>query len=351
MAAGKDITKLNARDLQDQTNKLAKQKEMQSVMDDLSNETSAIGTAFQDMFEPLASNLMPFITDVVSMISGLLVPSFRLIGSVLQVVLAPLGFILGILGSIGKAVVNFLVTPIKFVVVIINNIYELFSSLVNDGLSGFISKIQEIGPLMTGIATTVGIIATAFLVSIVPSIVSFGLALVSTVVPALLTAVASTITWAISMAAAAIAAISTASAMTLGIGAIAIAGGIAAGAMAMKSGVDSAKTSVQSIDDGVVQNGKVINTNPADTLLATKDPAGLLETIANGMLGGVNALGGLGGLLGGGRDDSAIIAKLDELIAATAGSRDVYMDKEKVTNVVATTNEKSGKNRFGLMGA
>jgi hypothetical protein len=349
MNSGRDITKLNADDLKAQTAKLATQKEMQSVMDDLSNSGSAISTAFSDMFEPLAANIMPFIADVVSMVSSGLVPAFRLVGSVLKIVLAPLGFILGILGSIGKAIVNFLVTPTKFVVNIINSIYELFSAIVNDGLSGFVSKIQEIGPLMTGIAATVGIIAAAFLLSIIPSIIAFGITLVSTVIPALFTAVGSTITWAISMAAAAIAAIASASAMTLGIGAIAIAGGIAAGAMAMKSGTDGAAASVGSINDGVVQDGKIIGTNPADTLLATKDPASLLETIATGLGTGIGGL--LGGLMGGGQDNTAVVAKLDELIMVVQSNRDVYMDREKVSSAVVKTNEKNGENRFGLMGA
>lgn len=336
--SGKDISKLNTQDLQAQTKRLANQKEMQSVMENLSNEGGAISTAFQDMFEPFAANLMPFITDVVSMVSGVLVPTFRLLGSVLKVVLAPLGFMLSIIGSIGKTIINFLVTPIKFVVNIVNSIYELFSSLVNDGLSGFVSKIQEIGPLMTGIATTVGIIASAFLVSIVPSIITFGIALVSTVVPALIAAVTSTITWAISMAAAAIAAISTASAMTLGIGALAIAGGIAAGAMAMKSGTDSAASSVESIDDGVVQDGKVVSTNPVDTIFAMKKPEDLANSAST-----IQTTPTI--------DISALVTKMDEMIQAVSANRDVYMDKEKVSSAVTRTSEKSSENRFGLMGA
>jgi hypothetical protein len=325
---------------------------MQSVMDDLANEGSAISTAFQDMFEPIAANLMPFIVDAVSMISGLLVPSFRLIGSVLKVILAPLGFMLGILGSIGKAVINFLVTPLKFVVNVINSIYELFSSLVNDGLSGFVSKIQEIGPLMTGIAATVGIIATAFLVSIVPSIIAFGITLVTTVVPALFTAVASTITWAISMATAAIAAIASASAMTLGIGAIAIAGGIAAGAMAMKSGQESAKSTVGSIDDGVVQNGNVVSTHPEDFLIATKTPGALADSLSGS--NGIQPSSAISNTTIQPTptiDISAMVNKMDEMIQAISANRDVYMDREKVSSAVVTSSEKSSQNRFGLMGA
>ena len=95
---------------------------------------------------------------------------------------------------------------------------------------------------------------------------------------------------------------------------------------------------------------KVVGTNPADTLLATKDPASLLETIATGLGTGIGGL--LGGLMGGGgQDNTAVVAKLDELIMAVQSNRDVYMDKEKVSSAVVKTNEKSGENRFGLMGA
>ena len=108
-------------------------------------------------------------------------------------------------------------------------------------------------------------------------------------------------------------------------------------------------TPTESVNDGVVQKGKVVGTDPADTLLATKDPGSLLETIATGLGTGIGGL--LGGLMGGGRDDTAIIGKLDELIMAVQSNRDVYMDKEKVSSAVVKTNEKSGENRFGLMGA
>jgi phage-related protein len=112
---------------------------------------------------------------------------------------------------------------------------------------------------------------------------------------------------------------------------------------------DGSTATTSSINDGVVQDGKVIGTNPADVLLATKDPASLLETIATGLGTGIGGL--LGGMMGGGQDNTAVVAKLDELISAVYSNRDVYMDKEKVSSAVVKTNEKSGENRFGLMGA
>ena len=284
---GKDISQVTEADLDAQTQRMAKEKEMQSVMDDLSNKVSALGTGLSDAFLPLAQVAIPMIGNLIDNISGVLVPLFSSLGTILKVVLKPLGFMLSIIGSIGKAVINFIVTPIKFVADIIGSVYDLFSALATDGISGLVSKIQELGPLMSGIAVTVGIIASAFLLSIVPSIIAFGATLLTTVVPALFSAVASTITWAISMAAAAVAAIASASALTLGIGALAIAGGIAAGAMAMKSGTESA---TPSIDDGVVQNGNVITTDPADFLIATKNPSALAGQLGGGDGGATAAL-------------------------------------------------------------
>jgi hypothetical protein len=106
------------------------------------------------------------------------------------------------------------------------------------------------------------------------------------------------------------------------------------------------------INDGIVQGGKVVSTHPADTLIATKNPEGLassLEGGIGGLLGGVgDAMGKVAGAFNG---SNRIIEKLDELIVATRGGKNIYMDREKVSSAVATTNEKSGENRFGLMGA
>jgi len=50
-------------------------------------------------------------------------------------------------------------------------------------------------------------------------------------------------------------------------------------------------------------------------------------------------------------DISALVSKMNEIVLAVSSNRDIYMDKEKVSSSVVKTNEKSGENRFGLMGA
>jgi hypothetical protein len=95
-------------------------------------------------------------------------------------------------------------------------------------------------------------------------------------------------------------------------------------------------SSSESVNDGVMQGGKVITTDPADFLLATKDPGGLAQELSGGV----------------GMDMSGVIAELQSLKTAFLSNKDVYMDKSLVTSAVTNTQERSGReNRFGLQGA
>lgn len=108
----------------------------------------------------------------------------------------------------------------------------------------------------------------------------------------------------------------TASAISLGVGAVAVVAGIAA----MSAAARRAKEDVEGdIDDGIVQNGKVITTHPEDFLIATKDPRGL-----------ANAVGGTADL-------SPLTRKIDELIRATRESGAVYIDSNKLMQVANTS--------------
>ena len=96
-----------------------------------------------------------------------------------------------------------------------------------------------------------------------------------------------------------------------------------------------------SINDGIVQDGKIITTSPEDTLIATKTPGDLL----GGLTAGVSSL--FGG--GGGTDNTAMVSKLDELILAVRETRDVYMDGKKVTSGVSSTVDKIGSNSYAVV--
>ena len=342
--AVKDITKeqLNA-----EADRLAKQQEMQTSFDTMKNLISSIGTEVLLAFAPIGK---------------LIVPVFKLLASIIKVAFIPLTFALSILG----------------------NIMDLVTALTTDGIGGFMDKVKELGPLMSGISVTVGII---------------GLALVSTLIPALASGLVSlggmaiaAGGWAISMAAGAIAAIASASAATLGIGALAIAGGIAVAAAAMNQETASAEESVPSIDDGVVKDRQVVSTHPDDFLIAAKQPDSIVDSIfqtsdIGGMLmkslpldmmfGGLGSVvSSIGSVLGMKQEpisttpdssltqesistipeletnqesvDGKLIAKFDEMITAFRETKDVYMDGKKVTAGVNRVVDSVGTNTYSL---
>jgi hypothetical protein len=85
-----------------------------------------------------------------------------------------------------------------------------------------------------------------------------------------------------------------------------------------------------SIEDGVIQDGKVITTSPEDFLIATKNPSDLISSVG----GGVNI------------SMDSVIAELRELKAAFLSNKDVYMDSTKVTSAVSKVVGKTTKNQY-----
>ena len=147
-----------------------------------------------------------------------------------------------------------------------------------------------------------------------------------------------------------------------------------------------------SIDDGIVQNGNIISTDPEDTLIATKTPSELIpqapditkpvvqeksNLFGDGFMGkmigmtpigmaanAVNDAGGIegaisgigdfvGGLFGGGGEESTsnkeLLAKMDVLIQAVRQSGNISMDGKAVTEGVQLIVEKKTSNSFGLV--
>ena len=91
----------------------------------------------------------------------------------------------------------------------------------------------------------------------------------------------------------------------------------------------------QSVEDGVIQDGKVVSTSPEDFLIATKNPAGLAETMS-----GMPSL-----------SMDGVIQELRLLKEAFLSNKDVYMDTVKVTSVVRKTTERASDNKFGTLQA
>jgi hypothetical protein len=343
MNSGRDITKLNASDLRAQTAKLATQKEMQTVMDDLSNSGSAISTAFQDMFEPFAATIMPVIADLASMVSSVLVPAFRLVGSVIKLALAPFGFILGVLGAVGKAVTNFLVTPLNFVVNSFNRIVDALTqakgvltafSLIFAVLLGYQQRslIIETSKMLMTRAGTFWEFAKTTALSAQNGIRAIGEAIQK---KGILKSIADL---AIN-AGKAVAGIPV-------VGPLLMAAA-AAGAFALGMSFFGKAGDINSPADGTTRistkEGGLFELSKNDDIMAAP---GLSDAMSNKSSGGLTNIQSSPMI-----DISALVSKMNEIVLAVQSNRDVYMDKEKVSSAVVKTNEKSGENRFGLMGA
>ncbi len=288
---GKDISQMSARDLNLQTQRLKTQEEMQSQMDKIQNTSSAIGTAFMDMFEPVTSFVMPILGDLFTILSKVLLPVFRIVGVVFKVVFGVLKSIWGVISAI--------VMPIV----------EIFSSIADAIITPFEVGLNAIQPFFDYVAN----LKTETIAMVEPILnffKSIGYFISDYIVNPIIA-----VTNAISSMGSVFSSIGS----SLGIG-----------------GTENTatQTTTPAINDGIVQDGKVVSTNPADTIIATKNPQGFANQIG-----------------GGGIDISALVNKMDEMIQAVSQNRDVYMDREKVSSAVVKTSEKSSQNRFGLLGA
>ena len=311
--AGKDINSITDKDLQDQTSRMARQQEMQSRIEKMQNTFKALGTQISDAFAPFASTFV----DIASILGSVLVPTFKVLGFIIKTAFL----------------------PITYTFKVLRNMVDTIRAIRDDGIGGLISKLKEMGPLMSfivGLVTTLGVIWVG---TILPSVIATVVSLATGLVGALVMAIPLIVSMAIGFITSAIAAISTMSALTLGIGAIAIIGGIAAASAAANSSIDEGAGKVEgAIQDGVISpDGSIISTDPADFILATKDPSQLAQDVSGG---------------GVGVDMSGVIAELQSLKTAFLSNKDVYMDKSLVTSAVTNTQERSGReNRFGLQGA
>ena len=365
--SGKDISKITDADLDAQTKRLASQKEMQSQMDNLQNSVSALGTGFMDMFEPFAAFLMPIITDLADMLGSVLMPLMKGIGAIFKIVFSALGAVWNILMAIIKPIVAIagafienLITPISMVGDALQPIYAKFGELKNkvmEAITPLLPIFSFFGKLVgTILVGAVNILGEAFdfvfggLFSVIESIGKF---IQTYLVEPIMNAIGS---------------------IKSGFDTVAnyIPGfggdkkeGVASDTSAMQKqalddtlGKDSSGYQVvdDSINDGIVQNGKVISTNPKDTLIATQNPSQLAgglgddSFLGNLMNGFANAASTVGSAL---TPDSL---KFDELITEikglradlTGGKVGVNMDGKKVTAGVSRVVTQTTGNAYAL---
>jgi hypothetical protein len=90
--AGIDINQVGDEELEAQTKRMKNQESMQDMMSKIGNKMGAIGTAFSDMLAPIAGPLINGILLAVDVVSSVLVPALKGIGTVLKYAFMPITF-------------------------------------------------------------------------------------------------------------------------------------------------------------------------------------------------------------------------------------------------------------------
>jgi hypothetical protein len=276
MDAGKDITQISATDLDLQNKKMASQQQMQGQMDKLTNSSGVLGTALMDALSPLAKVFIPIATDLFDVLNSLLMPALSAIGSVLNIALMPLRVMWDLLMAIVKpifaiagAIMENISKPLGTISEKLEPLMAKFTELkdkIMEGIAPILPVFSFIGELLgTVIGGAIDVLVGAF--SILFDFVFGGIDMISGFLQ----------TYLVEPIMSFISTIQSGWEMVKGFFGM---GGEEAG-----GGGET-----QSVNDGVMQNGQVISTDPADFLIASKNPSALAGQIGGGEGGGTAAL-------------------------------------------------------------
>lgn len=94
------IEDVGDRELEAQTKRMKQQESMADAMAKIGNKLSAIGVAFSDMFAPLGSFLVNVLGGIVSVLSGIIVPIFKVLGTVIYYAFKPLNYAVSSFGKL-----------------------------------------------------------------------------------------------------------------------------------------------------------------------------------------------------------------------------------------------------------
>ena len=382
VSAGKDINSLTEADLRMQASKMATQQEMQSNFDEIGNQVSGLATGFSDMFAPLGEFFAGTLLDNIKQVGLVLMPIMNGIGSVF-------GIVFDILGGIFD-VINMILTPIFMIGGAIINGFMKPIARVREGLAPIFDKLGEIKdavvsafePIMpvfewlgeaifaimnpifyifSWVFDAIGALIDVFgfLFGIIGEIGSFIWKYIGEPI--------STIVGFFSDMISNIAGVFTSIGEKIQSFFMGLLPGWAQDLLSGETESDTASVQEQaavevagSINDGIVQDGKIITTNPEDTIMATQEspmdmlgnmlkytPLGLLGQAAGGI--GEMASNALSGIMGGG-GDAELIAEIRGLRADLAsGKIAVNMDGKKVTSSVSKVVDRSSTNSYSSL--
>jgi len=332
--AGEDISKITKHDLEIQTAQNRLDQDRQTRMETMMNSLKSVGSTLMDAFMPLGELLINVLIPVIKTVMAIFTPLITQLGNSFKRLLEPFDDLFG-----GKSTMIFM-TALKLIAAYfigpllwgIHMVLDIIDGIVTS-VVGIFNVFKGIGQVIQGIATgDMKLLNTGF-ENIFGGITTFFDGLWEILISPF-TALIETVRdifgdvfiwignqfkdivpdWIMNW--------------------LAGGGSITQTVKNEMSPGGAGKSTAGSIHDGIVQNGKIISTNPKDTLIATQTP----ETLLNGTAPVNNYA----------VDNSELISKMDEMIAAIRGGKDVFLDKEKVTNSIMKQREKSNGNIFGL---
>jgi hypothetical protein len=275
--AGKDLSKVTEADLEAKGKELALQQEMQSEFDKSANALSAIGSEFMTALMPIGKFLMDTLTVGISYLKGVWGPIATAIGKVVDAVgrvFEPFkelfgsdggGAIMKVFEFIGKIVGGSLVFAFNFIAGVVSSVADMIGGIFKI-VKGIFTL--DFGMVMEGLGQGLkGVLGWVFRLPVAIFETLMGM------FPTLMGAISG---WFSSIGGQ----ITAFFMDMLPDWAKRFLGG-ATGSSA--SEVQSAAAApMESVNDGVLQNGNVISTDPADFLIASKNPSALAGQIGGG---------------------------------------------------------------------
>lgn len=345
--AGMKIGDIGEKDLERKAIEMGNQKKMQSEFDNMGNSLKAMGNDLLMAFMPIGKLIMAVLGPVIGYIKGVWGPigraiegvmdAFKPIQSIMKDIFGDGAGLASIFEFIGNIIssgivfsINLFSNGLKMVTSIIGGIYDIFKGIFTGDFDLILDGLMSVGEGILRFFVSLPMVLLDTIMDIFPSIGNYISDFFSSIGSKIKNLFMSIVPdwirdWFMD-----------------------------------DSDLASDASQLQaagSINDGIVQDGKIISTNPEDTLIATKTPddflSNLLENSPLGMVAGglTDAAAGIGSMLGIGQEsnDEKLIAKLDELIVVMSGNKDVYMDGKKVTAGVSSTVDKIGSNSYAIV--
>lgn len=276
--AGADITKLSEKDLDLKNEELKKQQEMQTEFDKSANALSSIGSEFMTSLMPVGKFLMDTIVVAISYLKGVWGPVAKAIGNIIDAVNRLFKPFQELFGSEGG---GSMMKVFEFIGNVVGGGMVLFFELIAGLVESTASILSGVFKILKGIfSLDFGMVMEGLgegLMGVLGFIFRLPLAIFNTLMDMFPSLMASISGWFGSIGPQ----IKAFFWDLLPEWAQRFLGGATASA-ASQLQMDSATAPTESVNDGVLQNGNVISTDPADFLIASKNPSALAGQIGGG---------------------------------------------------------------------